>query len=117
MGQIGVHSVGDQPSDKLRRGIHRGQTVPCSKVNDQPLVRLSESVKPHDERIGTLPDCDLERRPEIISRSRVQKLGLDTKRSRRHLNLFPLNADFQYDVVSEPVARTLSRSKTRRSKA
>jgi hypothetical protein len=51
---------------------------------------LSESVKPHDERIGTLPYCHLERRPEIISRSHVQKLGLDTKRSRRHLNLFLL---------------------------
>jgi hypothetical protein len=33
------------------------------EVNDEPLIRLHECVKPYDERVGTLPDRAIERRP------------------------------------------------------
>jgi hypothetical protein len=55
--------------------------------------RLREGVKSHHERVGTLPDRTIERRPQILRLSHVEKVGVDTEGSRRRLDLFPLRWD------------------------
>ena len=48
----------------------------CREVNDEPLVRLREGVKAHDEPIRALPDRAVERGPQIFKLSHIEKLGL-----------------------------------------
>ena len=45
-------------------------------------------VKDHDERVGALPDCAVERRPQILRRSHVDELGLEAQGSSRRSTAF-----------------------------
>ena len=65
------------------------------------LVRLGESVKPHEQRVGPLPDSAIEGRPQILRRSHIQKLRLDTQGSGRPLDLFPLRRNSRITHIEE----------------
>ena len=45
-------------------------------ANDEPLIRLRERVKAHDEPISTLPDRAVDRGPQIFWLSHIEKLRL-----------------------------------------
>ena len=96
-----VHSVDDQAPDELHGCIDRRQPMLGGQVNDELLVRLCDSVKPHDERVGTLPDCGIERRPQILGRSHVEKLRLETQGSSRPLDVIPLSRNRRVTHVEE----------------
>jgi hypothetical protein len=48
----------------------------CRKLDDVSPIRMRESVKAHDEAIGTLSDCGVKGRSKILRLPHVEKLGL-----------------------------------------
>src|SRR5262245_31859107 len=71
-----VHPVGDQAAMELRRGIDRGQPTPRRQIYDERLVRLSEGLDSHDQRVGALADGGIERWLQILTLPHIEKLRL-----------------------------------------
>ena len=63
------------------------------KINDESLISLCEGIKTNNERIDPLSGCGIERWLQIISLSKIEKLGLETKGSRGCRNLSPRSWD------------------------
>jgi len=57
----------------------------CRKVNDNPPIHLREVVDPHNDRPNMLPDSGIECASQILKRSHIEKLKLNTQAMRRDL--------------------------------
>src|SRR5215470_1902094 len=62
----------------------------CRELDNISLVYLREGLVPHNESIGTVPDCGGEGRCQILRLPHVEKLGLHIQSSSRLLDLLPL---------------------------